>query len=385
MIVMTEWKKYKLGNVIEFNPLEKISKNTICRKISMDKLNPYNRDIYECEYDFYSGGAKFMNGDTIMARITPCLENGKTAYVSCLDDGEVAFGSTEYIVLREKEGLSNSKFIYYLAISPEIRQIAIKSMVGSSGRQRVQLGVLENHNIFLPPIQEQKQIADILSSLDDKIALNKRINDNLEQQAQALYRSWFVDFEPFKDGGFVDSELGKIPEGWRVGTLKDLVIIKYGKDHKKLNDGKIPVYGSGGIMRYVDDFLYSGESVLIPRKGTLNNVFYVNENFWSVDTMFYTQMQQKHTAKYVYFFILSLNLASMNAGSAVPSMTTDILNSLKCIIAPLDIMNRFEILQAPIFKIMQEKREENQKLSQIRDSLLPKLMSGELKTGDLRR
>jgi len=176
---MEEWKKVRLGDVIQFNPSEKIFKQTLCRKISMDKLNPYNRDIYECEYDFYTGGAKFKNGDTIMARITPCLENGKTAYVSCLDDGEVAFGSTEYIVFREKEGLSNSKFIYYLAISPRIRQIAIKSMVGSSGRQRVQLGVLENHNIFLPPIHEQKQIANILSSIDNKIALNKRINDNL--------------------------------------------------------------------------------------------------------------------------------------------------------------------------------------------------------------
>jgi Restriction endonuclease S subunits len=169
---MEEWKKFRLGDMIRFNPSEKILKQTLCRKISMDKLNPYNREIYECEYDLYSGGAKFKNGDTIMARITPCLENGKTAYVSCLGDGEIAFGSTEYIVLREKENVSDSKFIYYLAISPAIRQIAIKSMVGSSGRQRVQLGVLENHNIFLPPIQEQKQIANILSSLDDKIALN---------------------------------------------------------------------------------------------------------------------------------------------------------------------------------------------------------------------
>jgi Virulence protein len=165
--------------------------------------------------------------------------------------------------------------------------------------------------------------------------------------------------------------------------LKDLVIIKYGKDHKNLNDGKIPVYGSGGIMRSVDEFLYSGESVLIPRKGTLNNVFYVNESFWSVDTMFYTQMKQMNIAKYVYFFVLSQNLASMNAGSAVPSMTTGILNGLKCVIAPLDIMNKFDIMQVPVFEIIQKKREEIQKLSQIRDSLLPKLMSGELKVSDL--
>ena len=204
-------------------------------------------------------------------------------------------------------------------------------------------------------------------------------NDNLEEQAQSLYKSWFVDFEPFKDGKFTDSELGKIPDGWRVGSLNDLVDIKYGKDHKKLNDGKIPVYGSGGIMRYVDESLHSGESVLIPRKGTLNNVFYVNESFWSVDTMFYTKMKQKNIAKYVYFFVSNQNLASMNAGSAVPSMTTEILNSLRCVVAPLNVMNKFDTLQTPIFEMIQENKAENQKLGQLRDSLLPKLMSGELK------
>lgn len=176
---MEVWKKVKLSDIIEFNPLEKIPQSTICRKISMDKLISYNRDIYNFGYEVYTGGSKFRNGDTIMARITPCLENGKTALISCLNNNEIAFGSTEYIVLREKKGISYSKFIYYLAISPEIRQVAIKSMVGSSGRQRVQQGVLENYNIKLPPIEEQKEIAKILSSLDDKIALNTHINDNL--------------------------------------------------------------------------------------------------------------------------------------------------------------------------------------------------------------
>jgi type I restriction enzyme S subunit len=176
---MEEWKIVKLSNVIEFNPKERIPKGSICRKISMDKIIPYNRDIYDYEHEIYAGGTKFRNRDTIMARITPCLENGKTAYISCLKDGEVAFGSTEYIIFREKEGVSDSMFIYYLAISPEIRQIAIKSMIGSSGRQRIQLSVLENHEISLPNLETQKQIASILSSLDDKIALNRRINDNL--------------------------------------------------------------------------------------------------------------------------------------------------------------------------------------------------------------
>ena len=144
-------------------------------------------------------------------------------------------------------------------------------MVGSSGRQRVQIDVVANLSIKLPPLPTQQKIAAILSSLDDKIELNNKINTNLEQQAQALFKSWFVDFEPFG---------GKMPDGWKVGRLSELISVKYGKDHKKLNDGNYPVYGSGGIMRYVEKFLYDKESVLIPRKGTLNNVFYINEPFW---------------------------------------------------------------------------------------------------------
>ena len=126
---------------------------------------------------------------------------------------------------------------------------------------------------------------------------NKPINDNLEQQAQALFKAWFVDFEPFKGEKFVESQLGMIPEGWKVGTLSDLLDIRYGKDHKKLNDGNIPVYGSGGVMRLADGILYNGESVLIPRKGTLNNVLYVNCPFWTVDTMFYSIEKVPNVAK----------------------------------------------------------------------------------------
>ena len=166
---------------------------------------------------------------------------------------------------------------------------------------------------------------------------NKRRNGNLEQQAQALFKAWFVDFEPFKNGKFVDSELGKIPEGWKVGQLDELVEIKYGKDHKKLLPGNIPVYGSGGIMRHVNMPIYEKESVLIPRKGSLNNVLYVNHPFWTVDTMFYTRMKINGIAKFIYLFISPIDLLSMNNGSAVPSMTTEILSKIRLVIPSKNI------------------------------------------------
>ena len=151
----------------------------MAKKIPMDKLQPFCRDIPEFVFEEYKGGTKFKNGDTIMARITPCLENGKVAKVSVLNDDEVGFGSTEYIVFRAINGVSDSDFLYYMICSPVVRNPAIKSMVGSSGRQRVQTDVVANLDIELPHIEEQRKIGSVLRLLDDKIAINNEINNNL--------------------------------------------------------------------------------------------------------------------------------------------------------------------------------------------------------------
>ena len=175
--------KYKLGDVSIINPRETIKKGTIAKKVDMAVLQPFTRKIPSFELLEYKGGTKFRNGDTIMARITPCLENGKTSQVSILDDNEIGFGSTEYIVFRAKEGISDCNFLYYLVCSDIVRDPAIKSMVGSSGRQRVQTDVIQNLEIDLPSLEIQKQIASILSALDEKIEFNNRINENLRLQA----------------------------------------------------------------------------------------------------------------------------------------------------------------------------------------------------------
>lgn len=176
---MSNWSLMMAADFIEFNPRLSIKKGTVATKIAMDKLKPFTKKIPEKEKAEFSGGSKFCNGDTIMARITPCLENGKTAFVDVLNDGEIAFGSTEFIVMRAKEGVSDPQFVYYLATSPMFRNVAIKSMVGSSGRQRVQQSVLDELEISVPSLDEQKQIGAFLALLDQKIALNTEINDNL--------------------------------------------------------------------------------------------------------------------------------------------------------------------------------------------------------------
>lgn len=177
-MIMTEWIEKKFSDIVEFNPRETIKKGTIAKKVTMDKLHPFCKDIPSYELEKFAGGTKFRNGDTIMARITPCLENGKTVKVNILDEGEVGFGSTEYIVFRAKDGFDED-YIYYLVCSPFVREPAIKSMVGSSGRQRVQTDVVQNLRIKIPPIQEQRRISSILKMLDDKIYINNQINNNL--------------------------------------------------------------------------------------------------------------------------------------------------------------------------------------------------------------
>jgi len=176
---LENWVQAKAEDIIDFNPRETLPKDSVVKKVAMEHVQPFARDITTFEIAPFNGGSKFRNGDTLMARITPCLENGKTAQVNILDDAEVAFGSTEFIVLRAKPNISDKDFVYYLSLSPILRNTAIKSMVGSSGRQRVQQSVLNNIVFRVPPIEEQIEIGRTLKVLDDKIALNTTINHHL--------------------------------------------------------------------------------------------------------------------------------------------------------------------------------------------------------------
>ncbi len=280
----------------------------------------------------------------------------------------------------------NNRYLYYWFLSPIAKHYFDIKAIGST-QKALTIETLKKFDIVLPSKSIQQKVADVLKSFDDKIELNNRINANLEEQAQALFRRWFVDFEfpndegrPYKShgGDFVESELGRMPKGWKICKLSELIDIRYGKDHKKLSNGSIPVYGSGGIMRYVSTALYSGESVLIPRKGSLNNIIYVNESFWSVDTMFYSIMKHKYIAKYIFLLLNSKNLASMNTGSAVPSMTTDVLNNLIIKTPQPELLKSFDSIISSYYHQIEKNKSENLYLSSLRDTLLPKLMNNEI-------
>ncbi|MCL5246532.1 restriction endonuclease subunit S [Cellulophaga sp. 20_2_10] len=190
--------------------------------VEMKDLDPNNRTVLPSNIKKLKGGAKFQNGDTLFARITPCLQNGKICQVQGLKNNE-GFGSTEFLVFRGKENISDNDFVYYLSREPFVRQFAEANMIGTSGRQRIAKEAFKNLELDLPPLPEQKAIASILSAIDDKIENNLATNKTLEDMAMALYKHWFVDFGPFKDGEFVDSELGLIPKGWGISILGDFV------------------------------------------------------------------------------------------------------------------------------------------------------------------
>lgn len=207
--------------------------------------------------------------------------------------------------------------------------------------------------------------------------------------AKQLYNYWFVQFDfsneegkPYKSSGgkMVWNEKLKreIPEKWSDSTLEYFLSIKNGRDHKHLLCGSYPVYGSGGEMRRVCERLYEGESVLMPRKGTLNNIMYVNEAFWTVDTMFYSVMKKEHCAKYIYYSICDIDFTRWDAGTGVPSMTSSTLYSIPVIVPPENVLKVFDEKITPLFVTIKHNSKEINELSKQRDELLPLLMNGQV-------
>lgn len=395
----SEWKMMKASEFIDFNPKISLKKGTVAKKIAMDKLMPFTKKVSDYEIASYSGGAKFCNGDTIMARITPCLENGKTAYIDFLEDDEIAFGSTEFIVMRAKEGISDSQFIYYLSISPYFREIAIKSMVGSSGRQRVQQSVLEELELLVPPLEEQEKIGQFLKNIDDKIALNQQINDNLEQQAQAIFKSWFVDFEPF----------GRVrPNDWSIGTVDDLA--------KEIICGKTPstkiseYYGSdipfitipdmhGKIYTLTTERYLSKlganlqakktlpkNSVCVSCIGTAGLVTLVAKESQTNQQINSIVPKENFSSYYIYLLMQTLS-DTINklgqGGSTIINLNKSQFGKIEVSIPSISVMAQFDEIVSPIFEKMLQNQKENLTLASLRDIILPKLISGELDVSNI--
>ena len=382
---MTEWTEYRLGDIVEINPTESIKKGTIAKKIGMDVLQPYCRAIPSFSVEPYSGGSKFKNGDTIMARITPCLENGKTAMVNILNENEIGFGSTEYIVFRAKETITDPYFVYYLVTSDTVRNPAIKSMVGSSGRQRVQTDVVANLSINLPPLETQQKIASLLSSLDDKIELNNRINDNLEQQAQAIFKSWFVDFEPFG---------GEMPKDWKRTDIYSIANIIYGSPFasKLFNSEKngTPIIRIRDLKDQHSDvytpevrddaYLIQPKDIVVGMDGEFRPYIWGSEPGLLNQRVCVFENKRPKGKAFLYYSIKPLLdiVEKTQVATTVIHIGKKDFDKFQITLPTKNVLDKFDELTDSVFDKIVNNRLENIRLEKLRDTLLPKLMSGEL-------
>lgn len=382
-----EWKEVTLGDFMQCNPKRTIKKGQKARKITMDLLIPHSKTIRNWNYEPYSGGAKFQNGDTIMARITPCLENGKHAFVSILNKGEIAYGSTEYFVFCGKEDVSDNDFVYYLTKTPLFRDTAIKSMVGSSGRQRAQMDVLENLKMLVPKdISDQRRIASILSSLDRKIELNNKINADLEEMAQAIFKNWFVDFEPFKDGKFVDSELGMIPEGWKVGSLGDFCNVFTGKKNtnQAIEKGLYPFFSCAPEPLASNDAIFNGKAIIIAGNGSYTGrTSFYNGGFDLYQRTYACTIREQDKENLMIFFYHMMKQffeptkMGGTRGSSIPYIVMGDITQQKFPYSK-DWLIRFSNIANSMMDRKLRIDKESSRLSLLRDTLLPRLMSGEI-------
>ena len=311
--------------------------------------------------------------DLIFAREAPA---GNVALVQ--ENQTVCLGQRTVLIRPNVQKVNPQYLVYYL-LSPK-PQYELLGTANGATVAHVNLPAIRNLKIELPEKPVQDKIGTILVTYDDLIENNQKQIKLLEEAAQRLYKEWFVDL---RFPGYENTKIvGGVPEGWRRGLLKELISVNYGKDHKKApDDGNVPVYGSGGLMRKCNKSLFYGEAVLIPRKGSLNNIMYVDETFWTVDTMFYATMKQPHTAVFVYFFVKAFDMYSMNIGAAVPSMTTKILDAMDVVIPDKETLEKFDKLTKTYFNKIKTLQGQNERLKTARDLLLPKLMY-ETRKGD---
>lgn len=379
----SDWTPTRCADFIEFNPRLSLKKGTVATKISMDKLRPFTKKIWENERAAFSGGAKFANGDTIMARITPCLENGKTAFVDCLAEGEIAFGSTEFIVLRAKREISDARFLYYLATGSEFRDVAIKSMVGTSGRQRVQQSVLEEWTTPLPPLETQRKIAAVLSALDDKIELNRRINANLEQQAFAVLADLL---ENARSG---ECRLAEIVEFGPKCALRKNEVARCVEMKQLSTVGSFPLGWETAPYRGGTRFA-NGDTLLARITPCLENgkaayVNFLEEGETAFGSTEYIVMRSRGVYPAEFFYCLARNstfvdyaIKNLNGTSGRQRVSSETLGEFALPRLTAEEIAIFRNAVVSSFEKIRNNGLENIALVAVRDALLPRLMSGEI-------
>ena len=428
------WCELPFNEAVIINPPVRLERGMVYPFVDMASVRADARNVYPPEErEFRGGGSRFYSGDTLMARITPCLENGKIAHYVAQGAELEAHGSTEFIVVRGRPNVTDNDFAYYLTRWNTVRDYAIGQMTGTSGRQRVPTDSLDHLIIPVPPLPEQRAIAHILGTLDDKIELNRRMNETLEEMARALFKSWFVDFEPVRakmegrwrrgeslpgmpaelyelfPDGMVDSELGEIPAGWEVSEIGREVDVVGGstpstkvsafwdngeihwatpKDLSGLQSlvllGTERKISSAGLGKISSGLLPSG-TVLMSSRAPVGYLaiaqvpLAVNQGFIAMKCC------KRISRGYVLFWCeINMDIIKANAsGTTFAEISKRNFRPLKIIVPETGPLSLFDGIFDQIFEKITVNDLESRTLAALRDSLLPKLMSGEVRVEDV--
>lgn len=420
--VVENWTTKLLSDIAYLNPSRSLKKGATSPFIEMAALPVNGRDISVQDVssrDFSGSGSRFVNGDVLLARITPCLENGKTALVNVLSPSAVGHGSTEFIVLSAKES-SDQRFIYYLARHPDFREYAIQHMEGTSGRQRVSATSIGAFRFLCPPLVQRKEIGDTLGALDDKISLLRETSATLEAIAQALFKSWFVDFDPVRakaegrepedvppeiaelfPSEFEVSKLGEIPKGWQAGTLSDFCFLNpeswSGKNHPEsiayIDLANVKENRIDAIVEYAFDaapsrarrILRDNDTIVgTVRPGNRSYAFvrHASKNLTGSTGFAVLRPQREDYSEFVYFGTTNpesiASLANLADGGAYPAVRPEVVQQLNIVKPPAKLIGIFHDFVAPLMTAVSENMNEAASLGSLRDALLPKLMAGVL-------
>ena len=398
---MSEWKEVKLGDYIDMTngyafksksfvnrgiPVLKI-KNIKTNKIIIEDIDYISADDNNPRYTIIKPNDLIitMTGNRIDG--SPETWVGKVALFNL--DGKY-FLNQRLSIIRVKKDLVNLLFILYSLTTIDAQKYFITHATSSGGQANISPDIVKNFTIKLPSYIIQSEIAGILSSLDAKIETNNKLNEKLEEMAQAIFKSWFVDFEPFKDKPFHETELGMIPEGWEVGSILDIAEL-FDSQRKPLSSmereymkGKYPYYGATSIMDYIDKYIFDGTYLLMGEDGSVvkenGNPYlqYVWGKFWPNNHAHVMQGRNGYSTEMLYCLLSITDVSSIVTGAVQMKISQRSMSRLLTVIPSKSVCNKFNTIIRPIFDIIKRIWEENQRLASLRDTLLPRLMSGEL-------
>lgn len=399
---MSEWKEKRFGDLVSFPPKVKLIKGKEYPFILMEEIEPRTKFVNTNISKPYNGsGSKFENGDTLFARITPSLENGKIAQARGLNNP--GFGSTELYVFRAKKDISDKDFIYYLCRADFFIQNAVNSYVGASGRQRADSKFIANTTLRVPNFKEQQRIASILSAYDELIENNNRRIALLEQMAEQIYKEWFVRMR-FPGYEKVEFEKG-MPKGWKWKKVEETFKTSSGGTPSRQKEqeyfgGNIDWIKTGELKdSYIFDSeekiteagLQNSSAKLFPPDSLLMAMYGVNIGKLGISVkpstsnqavcVFSPKSHKEYSLYYSYFYFKSIrsHLFNISMGAAQQNLSQEIIKRLNFLTPEKNLLSNFNKIQKPLFELILKLSQQNQNLKQTRDLLLPRLISGKLK------